>query len=250
MRIPLITANWKMNTTLNEAIELVKSMMTDLEAIKDVDKVLCPPYISLHVVSALVHNSSIKVGAQNVYFQEKGAYTGEISPLMLRDLCQYVIVGHSERRQLFNETDDMLNRKIIAALDAGLLPIFCIGESLETRENNNTDAFIGSQIINGLKGIKPVSSMILAYEPVWAIGTGKAATADMAQKTCKFIRGTIADIWDSNIANKIRILYGGSVTPDNTTELISQPDIDGGLVGGASLKANDFISIVKKAAAV
>jgi len=193
---------------------------------------------------------SVKLGAQNVYFQNKGAFTGEISPIMLRDLCEFVIIGHSERRQYFGETDEIVNKKIKAALEIGLTPIVCVGEALDVRENLKTEAVISAQVQNGLAGIPANKNVVVAYEPIWAIGTGKAATSEQANQTCKLIRDTIAKLWNPTTADDIRILYGGSVTPENITEFTSQPDIDGGLVGGASLKANDFVAIVSRTARV
>ncbi|HAV10324.1 MAG TPA: triose-phosphate isomerase [Dehalococcoidia bacterium] len=248
MRIPLIAANWKMNTTVAEAVSLVKAIKPEIDQLAGVDRVLCPPFVSLSAVAELTRGTSIKLGAQNVYFESKGAYTGEISPIMLRDLCDFVIIGHSERRQYFSETDEIVNKKLKAAIAAGLTPIFCVGEALDVRESNKTEAYISAQVRNGLAGISANAGIVVAYEPIWAIGTGKAATGDQADTTCKLIRETIAGLWDAATADAVRILYGGSVTPDNITEFISRSDIDGGLVGGASLKANDFITIVNKAA--
>jgi triosephosphate isomerase (TIM) len=250
MRIPLIAANWKMNTTIAEAISLVKAMQPELDKITNVEKVLCPPFISLSTIYELIKGTSVKLGAQNVYFQTKGAFTGEISPVMLRNLCDFVIIGHSERRQYFAETDEIVNKKIKAALEIGLIPIFCVGEALDVRESLKTEAVISAQVQNGLAGIPANKSIVVAYEPIWAIGTGKAATSEQANQTCKLIRNTIAKLWDAMTADSIRILYGGSVTPDNISEFTSQTDIDGGLVGGASLKSSDFIAIVNKTAHV
>ncbi len=250
MRIPLIAANWKMNTTITEAISLVKAIQPELDKVTNVEKVLCPPFISLSAIYELIKDTSVKLGAQNVYFQSKGAFTGEISPIMLRDLCEFVIIGHSERRQYFGETDEIVNKKIKAALEIGLIPIVCVGEALDVRENLKTEAVISAQVQNGLAGVPANKSIVVAYEPIWAIGTGKAATGEQANQTCKLIRDTIAKLWDTMTADSIRILYGGSVTPDNISEFTSQPDIDGGLVGGASLKANDFVTIVSRTARV
>jgi len=246
MRVPMIAGNWKMNTTVSEDVELVNEMRPGLDEIANVDKVICPPFISLATVRELIKGSSIKLGAQNLYFEEKGAYTGEISPLMLADLCEFVIIGHSERRQYFNETGEIVNKKIRAALRVKLKPILCIGESLEENEAGRTEAVIAGQIRSSLAGIDFVAGLIIAYEPIWAIGTGKAATGKQANKTIGFIRQNIAKLYNEDLAQEMRILYGGSVTADNAAEFIDQPEIDGALVGGASLKAPQFLSIVKQ----
>ncbi len=246
MRIPVIAANWKMNTTVDEANNIVKAMVVELEEIKNVQKVICPPFISLDSISRLLKGTSIKLGAQNMYFERKGAYTGEVSPLMLKNLCQYVILGHSERRMYFGETNEIINRKLSAALENGLSTIFCIGERLDENEKGITREIVHKQLIEGLIGIKYNEAIIIAYEPVWAIGTGKAATGKQANDTIAFIRETIGKIWNGAAAGAIRILYGGSVTADNIAEFIAEPDIDGGLVGGASLKPQEFISITRK----
>ncbi|MBA7658272.1 Triosephosphate isomerase [subsurface metagenome] len=246
MRVPMIAGNWKMNTTVGEAVGLVNEMRSRLDKIDNVDKVICPPFISLAAVGELIKGSSIKLGAQNIYFEERGAYTGEISPLMLADLCQFVIIGHSERRQYFNETGDIINKKIQAVLRVGLKPILCIGERLEENEAGRTEEVITEQLNLSLAGIDSLGGLIIAYEPVWAIGTGKAATGKQANNTIGFIRQTISQKYGKRIAQDLRILYGGSVTADNIAEFINQPEIDGALVGGASLKATEFLSIVKQ----
>jgi len=244
MRIPLIAGNWKMNTTVSEAIELVNEMRQGLDGIDGV--VICPPFISLAAVKELIEGSSIKLGAQNLYFEEKGAYTGEISPLMLADLCEFVIIGHSERRQYFNENGEMVNKKIRAALKVGLKPILCIGERLEENEVGRTEEVVTEQLKSSLAGIIHLNGLTIAYEPVWAIGTGKAATGRQANDTIGFIRRSIAGLYDEEIAQALRILYGGSVTDANAVEFMSQPEINGALVGGASLKADQFLSIVRQ----
>jgi len=246
MRVPMIAGNWKMNTTLSEATELVKAMRAGLDQIDNVDKVICPPFISLAVVGELIKGSSIKLGAQNVYFEEKGAYTGEISPLMLADQCEFVIIGHSERRQYFNETGEIVNKKIVAALKAGLKPILCIGEKLEENEAGRTEEMVTEQLRSSLAKIAYLNGLVIAYEPIWAIGTGRAATGKQANETIGLIRRNIAKLYNKEIAQNMRILYGGSVTAANTAEFINQPEIDGALVGGASLKATEFLSIVKQ----
>jgi len=246
MRAPMIAGNWKMNSTLSEAIELVNEMRPGLDAIDNVDKVLCPPFISLAAVGELIKGSSIKLGAQNIYFEEKGAYTGEVSPLMLADLCEFVIIGHSERRHYFNETGQIVNKKIQAALKVKLTPILCVGERPEENEAGRTEEIITGQLRSSLAGIDYLNGLIVAYEPIWAIGTGKAATGEQANETIGLIRRNIAKLCGEKVAQDMRILYGGSVTDANATEFINQPEIDGALVGGASLKANQFLSIVKQ----
>lgn len=244
MRIPMIAGNWKMNTTVGEATELVKAMRDELEKVSNVDKVICPPFVSLAPVRELIKGSSIKLGAQNLYFVEKGAYTGEISPPMLADLCEFVIIGHSERRQYFNETGEVVNKKIVASLKVSLKPILCIGERLEENEAGKTEEVVTEQLSSSLADIADPNGLVIAYEPIWAIGTGKAATGEQANKTISFIRQNIAKLYDDKLAQEMRILYGGSVTASNAAEFMQQPDIDGALVGGASLKATEFLSIV------
>jgi len=246
MRVPLIAGNWKMNTTVAEALELVRAMKDELEKATNVEKVVCPPFVSLAPVKALLEGSSIKLGAQNLFFAEKGAYTGEISPLMLADLCEYVIIGHSERRQHFHETGDMVNKKIAAALKAGVTPILCIGERLEENEAGRTEDVVAEQLHSALAGIEDLCGLAIAYEPVWAIGIGKPATAQQASETIAFIRRNIARTYGQKAAQEMRILYGGSVNSANAAEFLSQPEIDGALVGGASLQAKEFLSIVNQ----
>ncbi len=250
MRTPMIAGNWKMNTTLAEASALVMEMREDLERIAGVESVLCPPFISLPLVRELLQGSSIKVGAQNMYFEEKGAYTGEISPLMLKELCDFVILGHSERREYFKETDQIVNKKVKAALAAGLTPILCVGERLEEKEVGRTEEVVTRQVNGALQGVASPQGMVIAYEPVWAIGTGRAATGEGANATIGIIRKTVAQLYSEGIAQGMRILYGGSVTAANIAEFIRQPEIDGALVGGASLKAKEFLSIVEQTAAI
>ncbi len=246
MRIPMIAGNWKMNTTVSEAIELVNEMRQGLDQIDNVDKVICPPFISLAAIKELIEGSSIKLGAQNIYFEEKGAYTGEISPLMLADLCEFVIIGHSERRQYFNETGEIIDKKVKAALKVGLKPILCIGERLEENETGRTEEVLTEQLNSSSDRIYYFSGLVLAYEPIWAIGTGRAATGEQANETIGFIRQHISQQHGKGVAHDVRILYGGSVTADNIAEFINQPEIDGALVGGASLKAGEFLSIVRQ----
>jgi len=248
MRKPLISGNWKMNTKLEEAEDLVRAMLTQLDSIDNVEKVLCPPFISLAAINELIKSTSIKLGAQNMHFEDKGAYTGEISPLMLIGLCDFVILGHSERRQYFAETDELVNKKVRKALESGLKPILCVGESLEDNEAGMTEQKITTQVNAGLAGISPTTKLVIAYEPIWAIGTGKAATGKQANATISLIRSILANMWNQEIAKAARILYGGSVIGNNIAEFIAEPDIDGALVGGASLKADDFVSIVRQTA--
>ena len=250
MRIPFIAGNWKMNTTATEAEKLVIEMLDNLDEIEGVEKVLCPPFVSLVAINMMLQDSSIKLGAQNMYFETKGAYTGEISPLMLSELCEFVILGHSERRWYFGETDEIVNKKVKAALVNKLKPILCVGERLAENEAGKTEEVINRQVTAALNGIEPVSNLVIAYEPVWAIGTGKAASGEQATATIQFIRGVVAKLWNKSIAQDSRILYGGSVTSANIAEFISHPEIDGALVGGASLKAEEFVSIVKQTAEI
>jgi len=250
MRVPVIAGNWKMNTTVSEAVELVNEMCQGLDQIDNVDKVICPPFISLATVRELIKGSSIKLGAQNIHFEEKGAYTGEISPLMLADLCEFVIIGHSERRQYFNETGEITNKKIRAALKVKLKPILCVGEKLEEKEVGQTEEIITRELSSALAGLDDVNGLLIAYEPIWAIGTGKAATGEQANETISLIRRNVAKLCSKKVAQDMRILYGGSVTDANTAEFMKQPEIDGALVGGASLKANQFLNIVKQTAEI
>jgi len=250
MRTPFVAGNWKMNATVTEAEKLVHEMLVPLNNISRVEKVLCPPFVSLPVIKNLLQGSDIKLGAQNMYFETKGAYTGEISPLMLSELCEFVILGHSERRYYFGESDEMVNKKIKAALENKLKPIFCIGERLEENESGRTEKVISRQLKKALAGIEPTHDIVIAYEPVWAIGTGRAANGKQAAATIKFIRDFVAKLWNKNIARDLRILYGGSVTSGNIAEFVSLLEIDGALVGGASLKAQEFVSIVSQTATI
>jgi len=250
MRTPFIAGNWKMNTTVSEAIRLVRAMREELDKVGGVDKVICPPFVSLVPLKELLKDSSIKLGAQNLYFAEKGAYTGEISPLMLAELCEFVIIGHSERRQYFHETGEVVNKKVLAALKAGLKPILCIGEKLEENEAGRTEEVITEQLNSSLAEVKDLTNLIIAYEPVWAIGTGRAATGEQANETIAFIRQKLAKRYGEKQAQQVRILYGGSVTAANAAEFMHQPEIDGALVGGASLKATEFLSIVTQTAVI
>lgn len=246
MRMPIIAANWKMNTTATEAAELVKAMKKKLNSISGVEKVLCPPFISLTTVKDLIKGTSIKLGAQNMYYERSGAYTGEISPVMLSGLCEIVVLGHSERRAHFGDTDQIVNKKVQAALAMQLTPIICVGESLEQNEAGETIEVVTRQVKAAFGGIDSPQETVIAYEPIWAIGTGKAARGDQANAISGVIRSVVAQLYGNSIAQEMRIQYGGSVTAANTPEFISQPEIDGALVGGASLKAAEFIGIVEQ----
>ena len=248
MRKPIIAGNWKMNKTITEALELVRSLSIELKDIKDVDIMVCPAFTALSSVAQAVDGSNIKLGAQNLFWEEEGAFTGEVSAVMLKDAhCEYVIIGHSERRSIFKETNDDVNRKIKAALKAGLLSILCVGEKLQEREDNKTFDVIADHVLGALQGLSAddLKNIIIAYEPVWAIGTGKVATPDQAQEVHAFIRKIIADNFGKESGKSLRIQYGGSVKPDNVKLLMAKPDIDGALVGGASLKAESFIALVQ-----
>ena len=253
MRTPIIAGNWKMNKTIAEATALVREMRRELNRIEGVEKVLCPPFTTLSAVAELLQATKIKLGAQDMHWEEKGAYTGAISPLMLKELCQYVIIGHSERRQYFGETDEGVNRKVKAALLHGLSPIVCVGENLEQNEAGQTEAWVTGQVRAALRDLtaEQVSGLVIAYEPIWAIGTGKPATGAGANAVIGLvIRGTVASIYDERTAEALRIQYGGSVNPANVAEFMMQPDIDGALVGGASLVAEKFVAITRQAAEI
>lgn len=233
-----------MNTTADEAIDLARSVATDIGAITETDIVLCPPFVWLSSIASVITNTSIKLAAQNLHWEDKGAYTGEISAWMLKDVgCDYVIIGHSERRQYFGDTDQNVNQKLKKAIEVELTPIVCLGESLQDREADRTSALITNQFNNGFEGFTDFEKVIIAYEPIWAIGTGKTATAEQAQEVHSLIRELLRQKTD--VYGEVRILYGGSVKPDNAADLIAQADIDGFLVGGASLKAKDFIAIIR-----
>ncbi len=245
MRKRIVAGNWKMNKTPSEAIELV-NLLKDKADSKDVDVVFCVPFVNLIPVKEALKGTGIKVGAQNLYFEDKGAFTGEISAPMLKDIgTDYVVIGHSERRAYFAETDETVNKKIHKAFEYGITPIVCVGESLEEREDNITIERIRAQVKKGLKGLtaEQAAEIVIAYEPIWAIGTGKVATKEQAQEVCGSIRKVFAEMYGEDAASKVRIQYGGSVTGASAPELFAMEDIDGGLVGGASLK-EDFINIV------
>ena len=242
----LIAGNWKMNKTATEAVELAKPIIDTIANQNDIDVLMCPTFTSIPAVSALVGNSTVKLGAQNVSDKASGAYTGEISAAMLRDLqVSYVILGHSERRSYYGETDAFINKKVLTCLESNLVPVLCVGETLEEREAGKVEEVIKTQLVGGLADVPAdkAESVVIAYEPVWAIGTGKTATPEQAQDVHAFIRKTLTEILGTVSAN-IRILYGGSMKPSNADELLAKPDIDGGLIGGAALVANDFLALV------
>lgn len=256
MRTPIIAGNWKMYNTIAEARHLVSEMVPGLQAIKSVEKVLCPPFTSLLAVRSLLEGTEIGLGGQDVYWEASGAFTGEVSPTMLAELCQYVIIGHSERRAYFEETDVSVNRKVHASLAHRLKPIVCVGETLDENEAGKTTEVVTRQVKVGLQGLDSSTiglgdgniSIIIAYEPVWAIGTGRAATAEDANGVvANVIRPILKEMFNETIAQAIRVLYGGSVKASNAGEFFQQPEIDGALVGGASLKASEFVSIVQAA---
>jgi triosephosphate isomerase len=251
MRRPFVAGNWKMNKTVEQATLLVADMLPGLEAVRTVDRVICPPFTSLSMVSGMLAGTEVGLGAQNLHWEESGAFTGEVSPAMVKEFCKFVIIGHSERRALFGETDESVNLKIKAALAVGLIPIVCVGETLEENESGKTEAVVSRQVKMGFAGISKdaASDIVVAYEPVWAIGTGKAASAWQANDIIGgVVRRNLADTFGADVADKIRILYGGSVKGSNAAEFFAQSDVDGGLIGGASLKAEDFVQIVEAAA--
>ena len=242
-----------MYKTISEAIELANGLKRDCFDLEDIDIVICPPYIALSEVAEVVAESNIQLGAQDAYWQDEGAFTGEISPLMLKDAgCKFVIIGHSERRLYFSETNESINKKVKAALKHGLTPIICVGETLSEREKNKTFEVLDDHVKNGLKDIteEDIIRVVIAYEPVWAIGTGKTATSQQAQEAQKYIRDLLKSMYNKEVAEVIRIQYGGSVKPENIAELMQQPDIDGALVGGASLKLETFTEILKNGAMI
>jgi triosephosphate isomerase len=247
-RQPIVAGNWKMNTTLAEGLALVDAMLPRLQAIGSVERVVCPPFVSLAAVAERLSGSDIGVGAQNLHPEPKGAFTGEIAPGMLDGLASYVILGHSERRQYFGEDDAFVNLKVKAALASGLVPILCVGESLAQNERGETEAFVAGQVRAALDGVEHLSAVVVAYEPIWAIGTGRAATPEGANATCAVIRRTVGQLGGEAVAAGLRVQYGGSVTAENFAAFIAQPDIDGALVGGASLRADQFVEIVSLAA--
>lgn len=247
MRRPIIAGNWKLHNTSSQGVALVQELAKLTADNKKVDIVVCPTFTTLTAVANALGGTNIHLGAQNMHWEKKGAFTGEVTAEMLKDVCcEYVIIGHSERRQYFAETDETVNNKVKAALEAGLVPIMCVGESLEVREAGTTEALVGEQVKAGLVGLtnEQVATVVIAYEPIWAIGTGRTATSDQANDVCTFIRKTIAAMFNQETADKTRIQYGGSVKADNIAELMGKSDIDGALVGGASLDAAGFSKIV------
>jgi triosephosphate isomerase len=247
-RTPLIAGNWKMYKTNAEAVETAGRLVELVADTSDVDIMIAPVFTALDPVAKVLNGSRVGLGAQNLYWEKEGAYTGEISAdMVVSSGCRYVIIGHSERRQYFGETDETVNKKIKAAIGAGLIPVFCIGETESERESGKTFSILDKQVKDGLKErvVGELDTLVIAYEPVWAIGTGKTATSDQAQEAHKYIRSLISDVFGAALADSIRILYGGSVKPANVTELMAMPDIDGALVGGASLDAESFSQIVK-----
>lgn len=246
MRTPIIAGNWKMNNTIKEALELIEDIKAQ-NLSENVETVVCAPFTALKDVKEAIKGTRIKLGAQNMHWEESGAFTGEISPKMLKELgVDYCIIGHSERRQYFNETDETVNKKIKSALESGLLPIVCVGETLEEREAGKAEEIVKAQVIKAFKDIpnNKISDIVVAYEPIWAIGTGKTASSSDADDMCGFIRKTIGEIYSENEKEIIRIQYGGSVKPSNVTELMEKSNIDGALVGGASLKGSDFVKLI------
>ncbi|EOD00766.1 triose-phosphate isomerase [Caldisalinibacter kiritimatiensis] len=246
MRTPIIAGNWKMNKTISEGVELVNKIK-DVAAKTDVEVVVCVPFVSLDAIKKELEGTEVKLGAQNMHWEESGAFTGEISPLMLKEIgIDYVVIGHSERRQYFNETDETVNKKIKAAIAHGINPIVCVGETLEQRENGEEKEVVNEQVLKALEDVEAedVKKVVIAYEPIWAIGTGKTASSEDANEMIEYIRSTIEGKYGVDISEEVRIQYGGSVKPKNVTDIMNQPDIDGALVGGASLKAEDFTDIV------
>lgn len=243
----MIAGNWKMHMTIAEADNFVAQFLPLVEDVNDVDMLICPPFTSLAHISAKLKNTDIKVGAQNLFWENKGAFTGEISPLMLTDAgCSHVIIGHSERRHIMNETDGMINRKLKSALGAGLMPVLCVGEKLEERQQNRARQVVKEQLDADLKDVNiEADGLIIAYEPVWAIGTGVNASQDDAEEMSGFIRLLLGELYNKTIADSIRIIYGGSVKPGNIAGFMAQEDVDGALVGGASLNAETFARIVR-----
>ncbi len=251
MRKPIIAGNWKMNKTVEESIELTNAIKRGVYDIEAVEIILCPPFTSLSNINEMLLDTNIELGAQDCYWQNSGAYTGEIAPKMLKSVgCKYVIIGHSERRAMFGETNETVNKKVLAAIQEGLNPIMCVGERLEERESSKTFDVVKDHIEGGLKNVKieDLQNLVIAYEPVWAIGTGRNATPDQAQEVHSFIRKLLAKMYDKAISEIVRIQYGGSVKPENIEGIMKEEDVDGALVGGASLKADSFIDLVKKSA--
>jgi triosephosphate isomerase len=246
MRTPIIAGNWKMHNTIHESVALALAIKEGVAGTKKAEVVLAPPFTALYSVHAAIQGSPVSLASQNIFYEDKGAYTGEIAPVMLKDVgCTYAIIGHSERRKYFNEKDEDVNLKVKKALSSGLKPIVCVGETEEERTKGITEFVVGVQVKKALYEINSLSDIVIAYEPVWAIGTGKVATPIEAEEVHRFIRGVLSEFY-SGASKNVRILYGGSVTPDNIGELIDMEDIDGALVGGASLKPETFLGIIRK----
>ena len=243
----VVAGNWKMNKTVPEARALAASLKSELDGIEHVTHVVCPPFVSLAAVAEELESSPIALGAQNMHYEDSGAFTGEVSPSMLEGICEYVILGHSERRQLFGETDVTVNRKVKAALAAGLKPIVCVGESLEEREQGRAASVVAGQVREGLASVTSSEGLLVAYEPIWAIGTGVAATPADAQQVMANIRAALSEVFDATSAGRVPLLYGGSATPDNAAGFFAESDINGALVGGASLQADSFGAISRMA---
>lgn len=253
MRKPFMAGNWKMYKTIDEAVALVEQLKGPLSEIDSVTSGVCPPFVAIPAVREVLRGTNIKVGAQNMFWGDEGAYTGEVSPVMLKGIADMVIIGHSERRQYFGETDETVNKKLKAALKHGLLPIVAVGESLEQNEAGETESWVSGQVRAAFDGIsaEQARGVVVAYEPIWAIGTGRAATPEQANSIIGgVVRATLADLYGDDVAQAMIIQYGGSIKPSNVRELMEQPEIDGGLVGGASLKAEDFIELVRVTAEV
>ena len=250
MRVPLVAGNWKLNKTAAEARTLISEMLPGLAAVENVDSLVCPPYLAIPAAAELLRGTKVALGAQNVYWETEGAFTGEVSPKMVAEFCEFVIIGHSERRAYFGETDQTVNRRVKAALEFNLIPVVCVGETLEENEAGKTSEVVMRQMRDGLAGVEiaPAGQLVVAYEPVWAIGTGKAAYPDDASRVIgKSIRPVLAELFGEEISQGVRVLYGGSVKPDNAADFFNEEQVDGALVGGASLKAADFIAITEAA---
>jgi triosephosphate isomerase len=251
MRVPLVAGNWKLNKTAAEAKALINEMLPGLEAVATVENLICPPFLAIPAAAELLKGSKVALGAQNVFWEEKGAFTAEVAPNMVAEFCRYVIIGHSERRAYFGETDETVNKRVKAAMAHELIPVVCVGETLAQNEAGETNVVVSRQMRDGLAGltVANASELVIAYEPVWAIGTGKAAYPDDASRVIgKAIRPVLTDLFGEEIAQGVRVLYGGSVKPGNAAEFFSEEEVDGALVGGASLKAADFIGITEAAA--
>ncbi len=250
MRTPIVAGNWKMHKTVRESINFVHELAPMLEPYSSVERVVCPTFLALAAVAEALHGSAVKVGAQNMHWEEKGAFTSQIAPGMLQGIAEYVILGHSEVRQYLHDSDADINKKVHAALDYHLKPILAVGESLTQRQQGMTDSHVSGQVRAGLDGVSAdkMESVVIAYEPIWAIGTGMNCDPDEAERVCgQVIRGTLADLYGASVADRVRIQYGGSVKPSNMTDYMSKPNIDGGLVGGASLVVSDFVKLVELA---